>query len=82
MISSRRTAYFFISALILQGIAALCDSFNVVTALTGIYSEDINYTGYIEEICEFTSSLMFLIAMILEFIWIKIVAVRDKKAIT
>lgn len=79
MISSRETAYFFIGALIFQGIAALCDNINVVTALSGIYSESTNYTGYIEEICEFTSSLMFWMAMISEFMLIQIVKERTNK---
>ncbi|RMF93109.1 MAG: hypothetical protein D6734_10845 [Candidatus Schekmanbacteria bacterium] len=72
MISSRMTAYFFISALILQGLAAISDSFNLVTALTGIYSEEINYTGYVEEISEFLSSLLFWAAMVIELKWFQI----------
>ena len=72
MISSQRTAAFFICALALQGLAALCDSFNVVTAVSGAYSKQINYTGYIEEISEFTSALLFCLAMISEFMWLRI----------
>ncbi|MBI5374246.1 MAG: hypothetical protein HZA77_02355 [Candidatus Schekmanbacteria bacterium] len=74
MVSSKKAAKCFITAIIFQVLAMLCDRFNVVFDILGIYSKDPNYTGYIEEISEFLSSSLFFGAMLLEYFWLRVLS--------
>jgi len=74
MVSSRKAAKCFITAIVFQVLAMLCDRFNVVFDIFGIYSKNPNYTGYIEEISEFLSSSLFFGTMLLEYFWLRVLS--------